>query len=79
MVLKARELKYNAMEIVETKKNIIPPLITRDLFKAYWVRVAAGRLTGQKKSNKGNKMKYSDADSDVLILIFNQNWRAGGK
>jgi hypothetical protein len=35
--------------------------------------VAAGRLTGQKKSNKGNKMKYSSADRDVLILIFDLN------
>lgn len=75
MVLKARELKYNAMEIVETKKYIyiIVPLITLDLFNAYLVRMAAGRLTGQKKSNKGNKMKYSYADRDVLILIFDLN------
>jgi hypothetical protein len=35
--------------------------------------MAAGRLTGQKKSNKGNKMKYSYADRDVLILIFDLN------
>jgi len=63
------------MEIVETKKYIyiIVPLITLDLFNAYLVRMAAGRLTGQKKSNKGNKMKYSYADRDVLILIFDLN------